>query len=112
MKHTLKKTAVIGLGGTGAQAVIYMKRKLLSTYGEIPPLIKFLVIDTTEQDEVREDEVGLDPGEFLKLEVREPGALMANNREIREWIPENIPRFSLTAGAKQVRALGRMAVFA
>jgi hypothetical protein len=112
MKYTLKKTAVIGLGGTGAQAVVYMKRKLLSTYGEIPPMIKFLVIDTTDQSELRDEEVGLDPGEFLKVEVREPGGLMATNREIREWMPDNIPRFSLTAGAKQVRALGRMAIFA
>jgi hypothetical protein len=111
-KHTLKKTAVVGLGGTGAEAVVYMKRKLLATYGEIPPMIKFLVIDTTDPNETRDDEIGLDPGEFLKIEVREPGGLMATNREIRDWMPDNIPRFSLTAGAKQVRALGRLAVFA
>lgn len=112
MKYALKKTAVIGLGGTGAQAVVYMKQKLLSTYGEIPPMIKFLVIDTTDPNDIRDDEVGLDPGEFMKIEVREPGGLMSNNREIREWMPDSIPRFSLTAGAKQVRALGRLAVFA
>ncbi|HXH93042.1 MAG TPA: tubulin-like doman-containing protein [Thermoanaerobaculia bacterium] len=112
MTHSLKKTAVIGLGGTGAQAVLYMKQKLIATYGEIPPMIKFLVIDTTELADVADGDVTLDPGEFLKLEVREPGALMSRNAEIREWLPENIPRFALSAGAKQVRALGRVAVFA
>jgi len=112
MKHALKKTAVIGLGGTGAQAALYMKQKLIATYGEIPPMIKFLVIDTTELADVADGDATLDPGEFLKLEVREPGALMTHNREIREWIPDAIPRFALSAGAKQVRALGRVAIFA
>lgn len=114
MMHSLKKTAVIGLGGTGMHAVLYMKRKLLNTYGEVPPMIKFLVIDTTDADPLTtpEGDVVLEPGEFLKLEVKDPGSLIATNREVKEWLPERVPRFALTSGAKQVRALGRLAVFA
>ena len=110
----LKKTAVIGLGGTGMHAVLYMKKKLLETYGEIPPMMKFLVIDTTDKDRLETEggEIELEPGEFLKIEVRNPGSLIKTNREVKSWIPENVPKFALTGGAKQVRPLGRLAVFA
>lgn len=111
--NTFKKTAVVGLGGTGMHAVLYMKRKLLETYGEIPPMIKFLVIDTTDVDGLEgNDPVELEPGEFLKLQVREPGTLINTNPEVKAWIPDSVPRFSLTQGAKQIRPLGRLAVFA
>jgi len=114
MAYMLKKTAVIGLGGTGMHAVLHMKKKLLETYGEIPPMMKFLVIDTTDKDrlETEEVEIELEPGEFLKIEVRNPGSLIKTNREVKSWIPEKVPRFALTSGAKQVRPLGRLAVFA
>jgi hypothetical protein len=114
MLYTLKKTAVIGLGGTGLKAVLYMKRKLKQTFGKIPPMIKFLVIDTTDKEDLI-SETGttvLEKGEFLKLEVRNPASLIRTNAEVRKWIPEKVPRFALTSGAKQVRPLGRLAVFA
>ncbi|MAF94955.1 MAG: hypothetical protein CMM60_04290 [Rhodospirillaceae bacterium] len=113
MANVLRKTAVIGLGGTGMKSVLNMKKKLIDTYGEIPSMIKFLVIDTTDKDhlETKEGEIELDPGEFLKIEVRSPGNLMTN-AEVKEWIPNKVPKFALTSGAKQVRPLGRLAVFA
>ncbi len=113
MANILKKTVVIGLGGTGMHAVLHMKKRLLNTYGKVPPMIKFLVIDTTDKDalETGEKQIELEAGEFLKIEVRQPGTLM-KNPEIKNWIPDNIPKFALTSGAKQVRALGRLAVFA
>ena len=77
-------------------------------------MIKFLVVDTTDADslETRGGRITLDPGEFLKLEVRNPRTLIETNREVKEWIPDNVPKFALTSGAKQVRSLGRLAVFA
>jgi hypothetical protein len=114
MAYTLKKTAVIGLGGTGMHAILYMKKKLLETYGEVPPMIKFLVVDTTDKDvlETSLGKIKLEEGQFLKLEVRNPSTLIKTNQEVKQWIPDNIPSFALTSGAKQVRALGRLAVFA
>jgi hypothetical protein len=114
MPHTLKKSAIIGIGGTGMHAVLHMKKKLLDVYGEIPEMIKFLVVDTTDADVLETDggRITLDPGEFLKLQVKNPRTLIDTNREIKDWIPDNIPRFALTSGAKQIRALGRLAVFA
>src|SRR5439155_18065794 len=73
----------------------------------------FLVIDTTDKDTLEGEEgVQLEPGEFLKLEVKEPATLIATNREVKQWVPDNVPRFALTSGAKQVRPLGRLAAFA
>lgn len=114
MPHTLKRTAIIGIGGTGMHAVLHMKRKLFDIYGEIPPMIKFLVVDTTDADvlETQARRITLEPGEFLKMEVKNPRSLIQSNSEVKDWIPDNIPTFALTSGAKQVRALGRLAVFA
>ena len=114
MAYLLKKTAVIGLGGTGMHAVLHMKKRLLESYGEIPPMMKFLVIDTTDKDrlQIEGGEIELEPGQFLKVEVKNPGSLMNTNKEVKEWIPEKVPKFALTSGAKQVRPLGRLAVFA
>lgn len=41
----VSKTLIIGLGGTGQKVIRDIKKKLLRTYGEIPPLVKFLAID-------------------------------------------------------------------
>jgi hypothetical protein len=114
MPHTLKKSAIIGIGGTGMHAVLHMKKKLFDVYGEIPEMIKFLVVDTTDADvlETGDRRITLDPGEFIKLTVKNPKALIDTNREVKDWIPSDIPRLALTSGAKQIRALGRLAVFA
>lgn len=114
MVYKLRKTVVIGLGGSGMHSVLQMKRKLINSFGEIPPMIKFLVLDTTDQDvlHVKDGEYKLDPGEFLKMEVRNPKTLLRTSDEIRSWIPDKVPMFALHAGAKQIRPLGRLAIFA
>ena len=45
-KVVLKGSLFIGLGGTGATALLHTKKRFLDTYGEVPPMIDFLVIDT------------------------------------------------------------------
>lgn len=114
MVYKLKKTVIIGLGGSGMHSVLQMKRKLLNSFGEIPPMIKFLVLDTTDQDTlcVKDGEYKLDPGEFLKMEVRNPRTLLRTSNEIKAWLPDKVPMFALHAGAKQIRPLGRLAIFA
>ena len=44
----ISRTLIIGLGGTGQKVILDIKKKLLRTYGEIPPLVKFLAFDTDE----------------------------------------------------------------
>ena len=46
MATTLKRSLFIGLGGTGASALLHTKKRFLDTYGEVPPMISFLTIDT------------------------------------------------------------------
>lgn len=47
----VSKTLIIGLGGTGQRVICDIKKRLFRTYGEIPPLVKFLAIDTDHYNE-------------------------------------------------------------
>jgi len=42
----IRRTLIIGLGGTGQQIIQDIRKRLLERYDEIPPLIDFLGIDT------------------------------------------------------------------
>ena len=46
MAKNISKTLIVGLGGTGQTVICDIKKRMLRTYGEIPPLVKFLAIDT------------------------------------------------------------------
>ena len=48
MKHKVSKNLFIGLGGTGSSTLIQVKRAVMQKYGQIPPVIDFLIIDTDE----------------------------------------------------------------
>lgn len=114
MTLAIRRTLVVGLGGTGLKAVLFMKKKLIEQYGEIPPMIKFVVFDTADATPIttNKGEIALERGEFQKLGVENPITLMRTNKEVHAWVPEKVPTFALTNGAKQVRPLGRLAVFA
>ena len=114
-----RPTVVIGLGGTGYGALLKLKKRFVDAYGSIPPIIRFLSIDTTENAEgaVRlEDRLGedqLDHNEKYVLQVGNPSGLVnGTNPHIDEWWPPEIPTQSIIAGAGQVRARGRLALFA
>ncbi len=46
MPIKLKKTLYVGIGGTGTDTLLKVKKCFIDSYGEIPPMIGFLVIDT------------------------------------------------------------------
>ena len=52
-KTKIRRSLFIGLGGTGMRTILYLKKLFIETYGEVPPMIGFLGIDT-------------DKGEFSK----------------------------------------------
>jgi len=116
MKPTrIRRSLLIGLGGTGCQAVLFTKKKLLDIYGEVPKAIRFLVFDTTLPEELTAKDntrVVLDESEFLRLQVKDTASLIESNPEVSNWFPESVPRRTITNGAGQVRALGRLALFA
>ncbi|GIW44762.1 MAG: hypothetical protein KatS3mg077_2044 [Candidatus Binatia bacterium] len=118
----LKRTILIGLGGTGKHALLHAKRKYIETFGEVPPLVKFLLIDTTpavtDQLEARTPggevrKVRLTPSEVLFIEARGASMLPQVNDEIRSWFPPKADlKANIISGAGQIRALGRLALFA
>lgn len=46
MAKTVSRTLIIGLGGTGQNVIRDIKKRLFMRYGEIPPLVRFLALDT------------------------------------------------------------------
>ncbi|HEX8169024.1 MAG TPA: tubulin-like doman-containing protein [Thermoanaerobaculia bacterium] len=113
-----RPTVVIGLGGTGYGALLKLKKRFVDAYGSVPPIIRFLSIDTTENAEgaaqpAGAEEVRLDHSELYVLQVGNPAGLVnGTNPHIDEWWPPEIPTQSIIAGAGQVRARGRLALFA
>ncbi|MFQ4143501.1 tubulin-like doman-containing protein [Chlorogloeopsis sp. ULAP02] len=113
-----RPTVVIGLGGTGYEVVVKLKKRFIDVYGSVPEIIRFLSIDTTENIQEREkspdgSRVVLEPNELYAISVANPTSLVGGrNEHIDEWWPKEIPTSSLISGAGQIRARGRLALFA
>ncbi|AFV77270.1 hypothetical protein Theos_2281 (plasmid) [Thermus oshimai JL-2] len=114
----LKRTVLIGLGGTGKWALLRAKKRFLETFGEVPPLVRFFLIDTTtantdELSTASGQRVRLQASEILHIEARGASLLPKVHDEIREWFPPKADlKANILAGAGQIRALGRLALFA
>ncbi|MCH7667193.1 MAG: hypothetical protein IH936_14845 [Acidobacteria bacterium] len=114
MPYTIRKSLVIGLGGTGRDAVLHVKKCCLDVFGEVPPTTRFFVIDTTDPEVLETKDgaqISLAAGEFKKLVVRDPGVLINENPEVKSWFPTDVPQRAITNGAGQIRALGRLALY-
>jgi hypothetical protein len=124
---TLKRSLFIGLGGTGALALLNTKKRFLDTYGEIPPTASFLSIDTDDNTEkrsltrdnilvnhnVKDEKVKLDKSEMIYIGVK--GAQMTYKKQqdtLFNWLPkENSDALdNLIHGAGQIRSNGRFAL--
>lgn len=117
MATNLKRTLYIGLGGTGLKTLLHTKRAFIETYGEVPPMIKFLVIDTDVNDLTTRHlpsfmgEVRIDPSEISDIMVNQAPARVARYRNKLSWLPDKNLRAvtNLTQGAGMVRTNGRVA---
>ena len=116
MSKTLKRTLYVGIGGTGAEALLKIKKCFIDSYGEIPPMIAFLAIDTDRGATKKNTTdshgrpVRLDKNELLVCTVQ--GALSVYNKNQQEfdWVPaDNVGKLQSIAGngAGQVRSNGR-----
>lgn len=114
----IRRTLVIGLGGTGLRTALHIKKTLHQYYGQIPLAAKFLVLDTDPMDRsvVTFGELGgwkeiaMEPREFLYLPVDNPLELIRTSPSIQSWWPEGLPSRAVLNGAGQIRALGRLAL--
>jgi len=113
----LKRTLYIGLGGTGFKTLLHTKRAFIETYGEVPPMIKFLAFDS-DRNQYKDyvlpsiyGEVKFDPSESSDIMVSQAKGKVSHNRPELSWLPDcNIPAVvDLENGCGMVRTNGRIA---
>jgi Tubulin like len=114
-------TVIIGLGGTGKEVLLKIRRMIVETYGSLDnlPIAAFLHIDTeqnakaTEQQVVLKQDISLRPVEQVWAKVENAKAILNNLSSypyLSEWFPPQLKGTdSILAGAGQVRALGKFA---
>jgi hypothetical protein len=116
-KPLIRRTAVIGLGGTGINTILHIKKILYQYYRQIPLSISFLALDTTQNQEKslrfrldgKRHTVKLEPHEFFYLSVDNPLEVIQASPSISGWWPEQLPTQAITKGAGGIRAVGRLA---
>lgn len=118
MATKLRRSLYIGLGGTGMKALLHTKKMFIDTYGEVPPMIGFIGIDTDKGEynnrvtSARGEEVKLDPNEQLQLAATGAVDFYYNHRPDFTWIPQtNVNAIAMLRGegAGGVRSNGRIA---
>lgn len=119
MATKIRRCLYIGLGGSGMTTLLYTKKMLIDTYGEVPPMIGFLGIDTDRHqgnqklESQRGTSVYLDNTEQLTITTTSATQIYNNNKSDFKWVPEN-NIFSLktldgNGQAGAVRSNGRFA---
>ena len=117
----LRRTLIIGLGGTGFTTILNAKRMFYENYGEIPPMIAFLGIDTdkpglqnafvTAKDGTK---ISLNSSEQLAISVDDPRQIFERYKsdKLFDWMPDaNVFGLDqLSIGAGQMRSNGRFAI--
>ena len=100
MATKIKRCLYVGLGGTGMNALLHTKKMFVETYGEVPPMIGFLGIDTDGDAYKKElpskyGPVSLAPNEQTPIQVEDAQAAYITSRQHFGWVhPDNV--FALT----------------
>lgn len=118
MATKIRRSLFIGLGGTGMNALLHTKKMFYDTYGEIPPMIGFLGIDTDggvynkSIPAADGTPVSLSTSEQMPICVNGPSQIYMRNPDNYDWLPQcNASGLSaLNIGAGQMRSNGRFAV--
>lgn len=117
MPTKIKRCLFIGLGGTGMNAILKTKKMFVDTYGEVPPTIGFLGIDTDggvyhKTLDSLHGPVSLQKNEQMPIIVEDAKPIYDVQKEHLSWIPQANVRFltSMTLGAGQIRTNGRFAL--
>ena len=118
-KTTLSRTVFIGLGGTGADAILRTKSLMLDNFGEVPPMIKFLAIDTDSITKVSYknkagETIMLNDDEFIHFRVPDVKNYVDANPKETSFFPKDMlkRKMSITDGAGQFRSCGRISLIA
>lgn len=117
MVPKLKRTLYIGLGGTGFKTLLHTKRAFIETYGEVPPMIKFLAFDS-DQNQYKNytlpsihGNIKFDPAESSDIMVTQAKDKVSHSRNELSWLPDrNLQAVAdLVNGCGMVRTNGRIA---
>ena len=65
MSIKITRTLFVGLGGTGVKAILRAKQCFMDAYGEIPPMVAFLAIDTDKS--IRDESLPSRKGQIVIL---------------------------------------------
>ena len=122
-EKSMVPTVLVGVGGTGAEILSRIRRLVEETYGSLNgfPILSFLVVDTDKDYKISNPEAG---GSKFKDHEKHWASVsgkqvsdMVSDMEQYPWIDRWFPRelerniTSLEAGAGQIRACGRFALF-
>jgi len=117
MAHKVSRNLFIGLGGTGSSILIQVKRSIIEKYGEVPPSVEFLVMDTDSgvhnvMEKIDEKIVRFDNDEILDIPIKNPHKLKKFDH-VKSWLSDKIEPLINPSdrGASQIRSLGRFAFF-
>ncbi len=116
----IRRTLFVGLGGTGVSAILRAKQCFMDSYGEVPPMVAFLAIDTDRA--IRDKSLMTRNGQLVKLSDNEicfcsitgsASDIYTNNLSMFQWFPRrNVDFLSnlQNTGAGAIRSLGRFLV--
>jgi len=120
MAIKLTKTLFVGLGGTGVKSILRTKQCFMDAYGEIPPMIAFLAIDTDKG--IRNialksrsgKDVTLSDSEFCFCGIKGSALDIYNHAPNKfSWLPKrNLNNLAglRNDGAGQIRSNGRFLI--
>lgn len=114
-------TVIVGIGGTGKEILVKIRRMIVETYGSLDalPIVSFLHLDTEQNAKISEPQVvlkqdiSLRPAEQVWAKVEDAKAILnklSSYGYLEEWFPSQLKGTdSILAGAGQIRALGKFA---
>ena len=116
----ITRTLYVGLGGTGVRAILRAKQCFMDSYGEVPPMVAFLAVDTDKA--IRNKSLKSRSGKDVRLSDNEVcfcgitgSALDIYRHHIAQfqWVPRRNVAFLANlknTGAGQIRSNGRFLV--
>lgn len=117
MSIKITRTLFVGLGGTGVKAILRAKQCFMDAYGEVPPMVAFLAVDTDKA--IRDASLPTRKGKDVKFSDNEicfcgiTGSaidIYRNQPANFQWLPKrnvNNLKNLKNEGAGQVRSNGR-----
>ena len=114
----VRRSVYIGLGGAGIESILETKRLFLETYGEIPPMVKFLAMDTDRysreycENDRKHSGTKLDRQELCWLSITYCRSFVQEHHQRMPWLNAHITEHhggDYFLGTRMTRSIGRLA---